>query len=340
MKKIILFMVYYGKLPSYFDVWLEAIKYNETIDFCIITDCFSEQKQSTFSSNIIIKNIAFADFKKIVQSKFDFKISMENYGRISQFRPAFGYIFPDIIEGYDFWGYIECDLIPGNIRNFLTENILSKYDKCFKLGHFQLFRNTDEMNTLFMSNTPNAINYRFAFSHNIFYFEEVIGMYNIAIAEKVKLYDERVFVDCQYMYNSFRWSNFAYWSEPVQKCIFAFENGKLYMMQSVNKVVEKKEILYVHFQKRNMNIEIDRFSRYLIIPNKFTEYRELNSEEIQKIIYEAEASDKDYYENKLSIEKTTKRKRNKTIDWWLFCIKRLDLKHRGSVGLSGKAGVL
>ena len=31
--------------------------------------------------------------------------------------------------GYDFWGHCDMDLIWGDIRNFITEDVLSKYDK-------------------------------------------------------------------------------------------------------------------------------------------------------------------------------------------------------------------
>ena len=49
---------------------------------------------------------------------------------------------------YDFWGYCDIDLIFGNIRKFITDDILDKYDKILSRGHFTLFRNKDSINTI------------------------------------------------------------------------------------------------------------------------------------------------------------------------------------------------
>ena len=38
MQKIILIICYFGKLPNYFDLYLETCKYNDTIDFLMFTD--------------------------------------------------------------------------------------------------------------------------------------------------------------------------------------------------------------------------------------------------------------------------------------------------------------
>mgnify|MGYP006914994972 CR=1 FL=1 len=37
------------------------------------------------------------------------------------------------------------------LRKYLSEEILNKYDKIFHLGHLSLYRNTVEMNTMFMN---------------------------------------------------------------------------------------------------------------------------------------------------------------------------------------------
>lgn len=187
-------MAYFGKPPAYFPIWMKAAAYNDTIDFLLITDC-REIKEKTSVPNIRVRQMDFVTFKDKVQSRFPFQIKMHDYGRVSQFRPAFGYIFPEEIKGYDLWGFIECDLIPGDIRAFLTDEVLQKHEKFFKLGHFQLYQNTDRLNTLFMAKTPYAVNYKLAFRRNILFFEEIIGMYKITVREKIRLYDKRVFCD-------------------------------------------------------------------------------------------------------------------------------------------------
>lgn len=42
------------------------------------------------------------DFRNKIQSKFDFKISLERAYKICDFRPAYSYIFQEELEKYQF----------------------------------------------------------------------------------------------------------------------------------------------------------------------------------------------------------------------------------------------
>jgi hypothetical protein len=84
--------------------------------------------------------------------------SAEPY-KIIDFKPLFAYLFPEQVEGYDWWGHIDNDLILGDVRHFLTPEILSNYDIISGIGDFpgeyhtwgpfMLYRNTIVTNELF-----------------------------------------------------------------------------------------------------------------------------------------------------------------------------------------------
>ena len=326
MKKIILFMAYFGKPPAYFPIWMKASAYNDTIDFLLITDC-REIKEKTSVPNIRVRQMDFVTFKDKVQSRFPFQIKMHDYGRVSQFRPAFGYIFPEEIKGYDFWGFIECDLIPGDIRAFLTDEVLQKHEKFFKLGHFQLYQNTDRLNTLFMAKTPYAVNYKLAFRRNILFFEEIIGMYKITVREKIRLYDKRVFCDIRPSHYFFERSNFSYTGESTEKCLFVYENGKLYEFWSDSQgIFQKKEVLYVHLQKREMKVCTSDWNQYLIVPNKFTAYQDVTRQLFEEINENAAVRDNRYGRFYRKMFWKNKRKRLRNPDWWIFLLIRIKIK--------------
>lgn len=335
MKKIMLFMAYYGKLPNYFELWMKAIEFNETIDFCLITDC----PVNHIPNNAKLVLLSFEEFKNKIQSKFDFKISLNNYGRISQFRPAFAYVFEEEVKGYDYWGFIECDLIPGDIRKFLTDEILEKYDKIFKLGHFQIFKNNEQMNVLFMKKVRSAVSYRFAFSRNILFFEELIGMHNIALSENVKTYTNPVFADIKAGRFAFYRSGYGYTNKDSDEAyIFVYNKGKLYSItldESWN--MKKEEVLYVHLQKRTMEITCNSHDEYLIIPNKFIDFQEVSKSDYLEILSQTQSGESEYQEKMSQRFKLDKKRRYKDIDWWLYYLVRLRLKYfHKSIGLSGK----
>ena len=38
MRKIVLIVPYFGKMPTYFELWMLSASYNKSIDFVILTD--------------------------------------------------------------------------------------------------------------------------------------------------------------------------------------------------------------------------------------------------------------------------------------------------------------
>ena len=55
MKKIILINCYFGKFPSFFNLFLKSCEANPSVDFLIFSDCKCEHHVS----NIIFKYISF-----------------------------------------------------------------------------------------------------------------------------------------------------------------------------------------------------------------------------------------------------------------------------------------
>lgn len=336
MKKILLFMVYYGKLPNYFNIWLKAAEYNDTIDFCIITDCLDEYAK--LPENVQLFYWPYEQFKNRIQDKFDFTVSIKNYGRISQFRPAFAYVFPEKVKGYDYWGFIECDLIPGNIRAFISDEILESHDKIFKLGHFQIFKNNKKMNTLFMQKAKSALDYKFAFGQNVLFFEELLGMHNLAEAKDCKTYSENIFADIKCYEYMFCRSPYGYSQGNVEKkCLCEFNNGKIYcfFLNDYGKL-QKEEVLYVHLQKRDMEINTVDYEKYLIIPNQFARYQKITEELFNSVNEATIEKEEEYRLSMMGKLNKARKKRYKEFCWWRLKLIRRRIKKNGGVDLNGK----
>lgn len=332
MKRIILIMAYYGKLPNTFDFWLQSVRNNPSIDFYFISDCIGKEKMP---SNVKILNISIVEFKRRIGEKFDFDISLDNYGRISQFRPAFAYIFPEIVEGYDFWGFVECDLILGDIRKFITDEILDHYEKIFKLGHIQIFKNNSKMNTLFMQKTYSALNYKYAFSKNILFFEEIIGMTNIANAKGIKTYAENVFSDLNMFELMFVRGNFTYKELALQEQLFEYDNGKLFSYSVEDETIQKREILYVHFQKRILERDTVDLNKYVIVPNRFTTWEKIDKEYFRSIKKKISGLEDAYRESMRKKLLAIKKERLKTFEWKMLYLIRFRVFLFGGIDLSG-----
>lgn len=150
MKSIGIILFYFGKYPWYHDFFIDSCKKNETVDFIFFTDNISNQKQD---SNIKYIPFSIEKFNSIASAKLGFEVNVINGLKICDFRPAFGVIFNSFINNYDYWGYSDTDIIYGNLRNFLDDDILT-YDYIsvrddYPSGFFSIFKNDSLVNSLF-----------------------------------------------------------------------------------------------------------------------------------------------------------------------------------------------
>lgn len=150
MTKIIVIGTYFGRWPVWFPAFLLSCAKNETIDWLFFTDC--EIPQVTYL-NIHFEPMNLSQFNDLASRKLGLCIQKGPWSHID-LQSAFGVIFEDYIKGYDFWGHCDVDVVWGDIRSFITEQILQNSDivssrKDFLAGYFTLWRNIPEMNTLF-----------------------------------------------------------------------------------------------------------------------------------------------------------------------------------------------
>ena len=114
--RIILILPYFGKLPNFFPFWLQSCVNNKDIDFLIITD--NENLEVSSYKNIFKVTMTFDDCRAIIEEKLKRRVLLERPYKLCDYRPLYGKIFEDYIEGYEFWGFCDCDMIFGDISKF------------------------------------------------------------------------------------------------------------------------------------------------------------------------------------------------------------------------------
>jgi hypothetical protein len=151
-KKIAVLTCYQGTLPWYFDYFVHSCFYNPSIDFFIITDNTRYDKPVPPNLKFVFKELS--DISAIATRKFGFPVDIKYGYKLCDFKPAYGALFSDILQGYDFWCHADIDVIFGNIRKFITDDMMDNFDLIsvrpdWIPGCFLLFRNNDKMNYLF-----------------------------------------------------------------------------------------------------------------------------------------------------------------------------------------------
>lgn len=151
-KSIAVIIPYYGNLPWYFKYFVHTCKFNPSIDFFFITDLNIEI--ANIPANVHIIQRTFADVKRLISKKLNIKLDFIDPYKLCDFKPTYGIVFQEMIQDFDFWGHGDIDIIFGNLKSFLTDEVLSNYDTIslrhdVVSGYFQLFRNNSKVNELF-----------------------------------------------------------------------------------------------------------------------------------------------------------------------------------------------
>lgn len=144
---------WYGEYPWYLPYFIHSCIHNPTVDFYIITDNTETIPNKPDNVKIVYKTLA--EIKKTASDKLGFEVSIDFAYKLCDIKPAYGFIFPEIIKDYVFWGHGDLDVVYGNIRDFMTEELLDNHDVIstrhdYITGTFCLFRNIELTNTLFI----------------------------------------------------------------------------------------------------------------------------------------------------------------------------------------------
>ena len=152
-KSIAILTCWYGIYPWYFPYFVHSCRFNPTVDFIIITD--NDEIIHNKPENIILIHRSLDELKISFEKKLGFSVSIDFPYKLCDFKPAYGYLFPEVIKNYDFWVIGDVDVVYGDIRAFMTDLLLNEYDVIssrhdYITGSFCLFRNNEYINSLFM----------------------------------------------------------------------------------------------------------------------------------------------------------------------------------------------
>ena len=178
------------------------------------------------------------------------------------------------MKGYDFWGWGDLDVVYGDIRHFMTDEVLSSHKMISGWGHLTLYHNDEETNTYFMKPIKGYQDYKDVFTHS-----------------ESRYYDE-------YKYKGFgdKWRDnrpedcwldwpFDNVSKPKEsyhfnsmtrgwkQVIFEHVDNKLFMIRFNNGKMEKMESMYAHFQHRGfMKDRVTDYAHFLVTPRAIIDF--------------------------------------------------------------------
>jgi hypothetical protein len=152
MTKIAFIIPYFGSFPKWMEYFVASCRENPSVDFIFFSD---NETPTDWPSNMTYYQTSFTAYKRLVSDRLDIRFNPESAYKLCDIKPSYGLIHQDILKEYDYWGFCDIDVIFGNIRAILTDELLRKTDFFSAFGrrvagHFCLMRNIDRYNRSFM----------------------------------------------------------------------------------------------------------------------------------------------------------------------------------------------
>ncbi len=255
---------HFGALPSYFPLTLRSMAGNPDVSWLLLTD----QPVPDPPPNVTVRSCGFEELATRIRAHFDFPVSLAQPYKLCDFRPAFGEIFAAELDGYDFWGSCDLDLVFGRIRDHLPAAAYQA-DKILFHGNFQLYRNTPQAAGWYRHEV-GKVSYRDALTRpEAMHFDEWAGIFYIVEDLGVRSWQQDVIFDL-----SFRRYRTRAESPPGRDPRrYAWEDGGVCEYRVGHGAVRRRTALLIHLQKRTMRAPdpgVLAADRYWIGPNRFS----------------------------------------------------------------------
>lgn len=150
-KTIALVIVHFGPWPKWMGLFLKTCGTNPSIQFFIFSD---SEATGSYPENVKFLRYSIGKFSSDASERTGLSINLKDPYKLCDFKPAYGLIFQKYVKGFEFWGHCDMDVIFGNIRNFITDEILENFDvistkSAYLAGHFTLYRNNKQCRNIF-----------------------------------------------------------------------------------------------------------------------------------------------------------------------------------------------
>lgn len=265
---ILLIVVYLGRPPPWLSAYLKSCEFNPSVDWLVAVDW---ERLPETPANVKIKRVTKEGLEKLIRKKAPINAEFSNARKLCDFKVLYGSLFEEEARHYDFWGFTDLDIIYGNIRKFMTNEILQSYDvitscKYYCTGHFTIIRNKKKLTNLYKKNRY----YKEIMENQTYVGFDEAGLTEIlnrdSIRKAVSWYHEDIHVgpednrwfsfrlmaltgkereDYDFV-NADKWDRNA--GMGLESCLFGdclWSNGKLTHLGT------GKEMMYLHFNTRN-----------------------------------------------------------------------------------------
>lgn len=255
--KCALIIPYFGRLPEYFQLFLNSCAANRHFTWYIFTD---DTRKFDYPDNVKTEYTSFEETKTRFKKALGDKIVLERPYKLCDYRPTYGLVYSELLREYDYWGHCDIDLLFGNLEKYVIPIMQKGYDKIFAAGHLTLYKNTIENNHIFRrSLNGEHLFEEYSQSERNYGFDENGGnkknVHNIFIEHGCTVYSQDLSFNCSDKYYSFHRSVYDVYSgewriEKKKEAAYFWCDGSIKELVLNHGNLTEYEYIYMHFQGR------------------------------------------------------------------------------------------
>ena len=251
--RILVIAVWFGPLPNWIPLWLTSCRFNPDLDWLLVTD--SDLPKVVIPNNVHVVRSTMPEFVARIEEVAGFPLRFQKAYKACDYRPLFGCLTELVPGAWDFWGHCDLDMLFGNVRAFLTPDLLAFHDRVFGVGHFSLYRNDDNTNTYYRR-PCEGLDYREILSDpRSRGFDEHNGVNKIWRLHGGRFYEnESVIADIDPKIGSMRRTSSNAKVPNSRKQVFCFDQGRVLRHYWGRGGLHSEEFMYIHFQKRRFDL--------------------------------------------------------------------------------------
>lgn len=260
MNRFAVIIPYFGQFKPSIALFLESCKRNPAVDWLIFTDC-DIPEAVTLTSNIHWHAATLESVSALAREKLKLPINLTRAYKLCDLKPFYGMIFADWLNGYEYWGFGDTDVIYGDVAGYLEAIGYTAYDKINWMAHLCFVRNTPECTQVALNAVPGTIE-----AEEVLLCEQNLGFderdYNRkCLAAGMKLYNEKWAADIDIHYWRMRCADLKtfhvllntkeirYAPKNYTKQVFVLLDGRTYRLYLKRGTVHFEEFAYIHFRK-------------------------------------------------------------------------------------------
>ena len=144
---------YFGTPPAWLPAFLRSCQANPDVRWLLYADF---DLPGPVPPNVRVRPLTLKGFNERASSAVGANIAIEqaNLRKVCDFKPIYGLMFADDLRDFEWWAYSDLDVVWGDIRRFVTDDILNAHvivsPRQRKLGgHGTFVRNIEAHNRTF-----------------------------------------------------------------------------------------------------------------------------------------------------------------------------------------------